>query len=346
MATITRKPVQRVRHHQDERLLAADLNADMAYEAILRRLHLRGLHDTWGVALGLRLARGQDGKSVLVTPGLAYDCLGRELLLAVGIAMDAPARPAGFAGTPLVYDLTVRYVDLDTKSSHQASADFCQQSPDRGLDFRWALAGPANHPASAWLAQNIRLGEEVPLGRFILGANDTLNQPDYRFRRNARPLLRPHLAVNSVQPVWQVGYEQVDEKTRLLRTATFTASINTPEGGFSQDTHYFVRLLSGEGLSSLMAGGKLLGPMTSLYNPTFSGFSVRVTFGLVNTNSRERRELLDELSVEMGVTRLLWLGSEPVTGCTPGMRRIFSLHDRLVKILSARAITAMTYFGM
>ena len=346
MATITRKPVQRVRHHQDERLLAVDLNADMAYEAMLRRLHLRGLHDTWGVALGLRLALGQDGKSVLVTPGLAYDCLGRELLLAVGIALEAPVRPGGFAGTPLVYDLTVRYEDLDTKSPRQDSVFFCQQSPDRGLYFRWALAGPANHPASAWLAQNIRLGEEVPLGRFILSANDTLNQPEYRFRRNARPLLRPHLAVNSLPPVWQATYEQVDEETRLLRAATFTASINTPEGGFSQDTHYFVRLLPSEGLSALMAGGKLLGPITSLYNPTNSGFFVRVTFGLVNAIPKERRDMLDTLSVEMGLTRLVWLGSEPVTGCTPGMTRIYSLHDRLVKILNAQAITAMAFFGM
>ena len=29
------------------------------------------------------------------TPGLAYDCLGRELLLAVGTALKAPERPAG-----------------------------------------------------------------------------------------------------------------------------------------------------------------------------------------------------------------------------------------------------------
>ena len=55
----TLKSIRRIRHRQDERLLATDLNTDMAYEAMLRRLHLRSLHDTWGVALGLRLAARQ-----------------------------------------------------------------------------------------------------------------------------------------------------------------------------------------------------------------------------------------------------------------------------------------------
>ena len=346
MAAITQKPIQRIRHHQDERLLAADLNADMAYEAMLSHLHVRGLHDTWGVALGLRLAVGTDGKAALVKPGLAYDCLGRELHVAEGIALMAPVRPAGNAGASLVYDLTVRYVDPQAKSPRQGSVDFCQQPAIRGLDFRWVLAGPVNHPASAWLAQGIRLGEEVPLARFILNSNGILSQPDYRFRRNARPLLRPHLAVNSVQPAWQADYEQVDDHTRLLRTATFTADINTQAGGFSQNTQYYVRLLSGAGLATLLAFGDLLGPLTSIYNPSSSGFSLRVTFGLVNTDPKLRQDLLAALSTEMEQARLVWMGAEAVTGCTPDVKQIFALRNRLMMILDARAITAMTYFGI
>jgi hypothetical protein len=344
--TKTGKPIRRIRHHQDERLLATDLNADMAYEAMLRRLHLRGLHDTWGVALGLRLVRGKDGKAALVTPGLAYDCLGRELLLPVGTALEAPTRPPEYAGLSLAYDLTVRYTLLQAQSSPQARADFCLQPPNQDLNFRWALAGALNHPAAAWLAESIRLGEEVPLGRFILDAKGTLSQPDYRFRRNARPLLRPHLALNSVLPAWQAKHEQVDESTNLLVCATFDASINTPEGGFSQDTHYFVRLLPSAGLAALLARGALLGPLTSVSNPSYSGFSVRVSFGLVNANQDQQLKLLSEIDTEMRATRLLWVGAEPVTGCTPSFSQIYSGYGHLVMVLNAQAMTALTYFGM
>lgn len=342
----TLQSIRRIRHRQDERLLASDLNADMAYEAMLRRLHLRGLHDTWGVALGLRLARGQDGKAALVTPGLAYDCLGRELLLAEGFALPAPARPAGFAGAALAYDLVVRYAEAATDRPASPGAGVCPPPPNRGLVFRWALAGPADQPSAALLAQGIRLGEEVPLGRFILDANDRLSAPDYRFRRTARPLLRPHLAFNAVQPAWQAVYEQVDDSTSRLTSATFTAAISAVDGGFSQNTHFFVRLLPSDSLASLVASGRLLGPLLSISNPGASGFSARVSFGLLQADPASRGELLKDIDAGMASTRLLWLGAEPVAGCIPEMAQIVFIYMPMLTILQLQSITPMAYFGM
>lgn len=342
----TLKSIRRIRHRQDERLLAADLNADMAYEAMLRRLHLRGLHDTWGVALGLRLARGKDGKAALVTPGMAYDCLGRELLLADGFALQAPTRPSGYAGAALAFDLTVRYADIVKDSPSSSGAGICPPPPNRGLAFRWALAGPTNHPASALLAQGIRLGEEVPLGRFILDPNNMLSSPDYRFRRTARPLLRPHLAMNSVLPSWQILEGQAGAQPSLQQSATFTAVIGTADGGFSQDTHYFVRLLPSDSLASLLAAGTLLGPLTSVSAPSSTGFSVRVSFGLLPAELEEQIALIKQLEAGMLFSRLLWLGAEPVTGCTPSFAQIYITYSPLFLLLQIQSISAMTYFGM
>lgn len=342
----TLKSIRRIRHHQDERLLASDLNADMAYEAMLRRLHLRGLHDTWGVALGLRLSRGQDGKAALVKPGLAYDCLGRELLLADGFALQAPTRPAGYAGAALAFDLVVRYTDIVKDGSRSDGAAICPPPPSRGLAFRWAMAGPASHPASALLAKGIRLGEEVPLGRFILDPNDRLSSPDYRLRRTARPLLRPHLAFNSVQPAWQPVCEQVDDQTSMCKSATFTAAVSAADGGFSQNTHYFVRLLPSDSLVALLTGGKLLGPLTSVCNPSSSGFSVRVAFGLLSANLQQQRALLDDIDNAIASSRLLWLGAEPVAGCAPEFVQIFFNYAPLLTILQLQSMSAMAYFGM
>ncbi len=338
------KMIQRVRHHPEERLQASDLNTDMAYEAMLRRLHLRSLHDTWGAALGLRLALRNDGKAVLVAPGLAYDCLGRELLLTVSTALDAPLRPAGAQGQSLVYDLTVRYVEIDSKQRRDSGGDLCMTTNELGLDFRWALAGEGNSPAAEWLSEGIRLGEEVPLGRFILDAQDTLSGPSYLHRRNAHPLLRPHLASNIVQPEWQAEIEKVDDFTNILKSATFTSLINTAVGGFSQDTHYFVRLLPTTPLQTLQESGKLIGPLVSISNPTYQNFSLRVTYALHDDPANES-DVLVLLLREIDHTRLLWLGAEPVTGCTPGMTQIYTVYGYLALNVTSLWTTALKLFG-
>lgn len=337
--------IQRVRHHQEERLQASDLNADMAYEAMLHRLHLRGLHDTWGAALGLRLARRNDGKAALVSPGMAYDRLGRELLLKVSTALDAPVRPAGSQGQALVYDLTVRHLDVDPKKPVPDGGSLCTIIPGLGLEFRWVLAGEVTSQAAQWLADGIRLGEEVPLGRFILNDQDLLSQPSYAHRRNARPLLRPHLAADTVLPAWEADYEQVDEFTTILRSATFTAEINTTNGGFSQDTHYFVRLLLTAELKSFLEDGKLIGPLVSISNPDYLGFTVRVSYALL-ADPVEQTSLLQKVGSEMEQTSLLWLGAEPVTGCTPGTTQIYTIYGFLaINLASQWTLAIQQLFG-
>jgi hypothetical protein len=65
----------------DRQLLAGtDLRAAHAYLDVLRARHLRGAHATWGVALGLSV-RDVGGGVFEVGEGLAYDALGRELLV-------------------------------------------------------------------------------------------------------------------------------------------------------------------------------------------------------------------------------------------------------------------------
>ena len=44
--------LQRIAYHEGQLLSARDLGDDAAYESRLRGLHVRGLHNTWGVAPG------------------------------------------------------------------------------------------------------------------------------------------------------------------------------------------------------------------------------------------------------------------------------------------------------
>jgi hypothetical protein len=77
----------------DEALLAErDLVAAASSESRLRGLHVRGVHGTWGIAAGFEVQ--VQGSHVVVAPGLAYDCAGRELLTVgdrlVAFDEDAP----------------------------------------------------------------------------------------------------------------------------------------------------------------------------------------------------------------------------------------------------------------
>ena len=71
----------RINHVQGERLRAADLQDELGVESWMRQLHMIGLHDTWGIALGLEATaeEARDAGSAsppawLMTRGAARCC--------------------------------------------------------------------------------------------------------------------------------------------------------------------------------------------------------------------------------------------------------------------------------
>src|SRR4051794_20115559 len=74
-------------------LASRDLQADMEAELRMHRLHVGTVHHTWGVALGLELTLTDDRRRVKVGPGLAYDSVGRPILLAEVFEIGGPKGP-------------------------------------------------------------------------------------------------------------------------------------------------------------------------------------------------------------------------------------------------------------
>ena len=101
---MTRRPVdiQRLRHVTRELLRSRDFRDQEAFSKQLRWWHNRALHDAFGVASGLSVALAADVASALVQPGIAYDRVGRELLV------FAP-RPVPLPGQQQPMTLVVRY---------------------------------------------------------------------------------------------------------------------------------------------------------------------------------------------------------------------------------------------
>ena len=97
----------RVRFVEPQPLGAQDLSAALASELRHQALHVRGLHDTWGVAFGLEVQ--ETFGDLFLAAGLAYDVYGRSLVMASqGGMLPLPPTPTQ-GDPPWWFDLVVRY---------------------------------------------------------------------------------------------------------------------------------------------------------------------------------------------------------------------------------------------
>lgn len=95
------QPFQRTRYFSGRMLSAEDFQREQDYHRDKRRLHNRLLHG-WGVVDGLQVSAARG--SLVLSPGVALDCAGNELVLAEPARLPLP----GKAGR---YVLTIRYAE-------------------------------------------------------------------------------------------------------------------------------------------------------------------------------------------------------------------------------------------
>jgi hypothetical protein len=157
-----------IRFEEGSLLRGADLNDQVRSESRLVELHVEGVHDTWGVATGLRTQLSADRRWVLVTAGRAFDRRGRVVTLGAAATIAAPAVPVPGVPQP-AFDLLL----------------------DRN-GIRWERAGGATET-------------DIPLGRCIRLGDGSLLAIDRSVRRSVRPLTRPHVGFGITLPgelVW------------------------------------------------------------------------------------------------------------------------------------------------
>jgi hypothetical protein len=89
---------ERIQPVAEARLAASDLRDLVRLADHHRRRHVRAVHDTWGIATGLRLedrAEGEAGDGPVVRPGVAFDRCGRLLVLAASAPLPVAAQLPG-----------------------------------------------------------------------------------------------------------------------------------------------------------------------------------------------------------------------------------------------------------
>ncbi|HET9345454.1 MAG TPA: hypothetical protein VFO05_07115 [Candidatus Limnocylindrales bacterium] len=287
-----RVDLDRIGHYAGERLLSDDLQGDAAFESRMRGMHVRALHDTWGVALGFELYV-EDNAVLTVGPGLAYDAWGREIVLTKETELTVPDELARDATKVWIVDLVCSYATTSDLRAAGAGREECDGR--RIVDharFRWSIVAP-------WFGQpvasDIQLGREIPLGRFVQWQK-SLYATDLLERRNARPLLRPHVGAGTVDGA---GLEWKPS----VMTFGITAEVDTSAAGFSGVPMYFARLED----SPWADRPGDFGPFISIESPGPSSFGLTLAFG----------SGADDVAVMAGYAVFSWLGLEPYTGCPP-----------------------------
>jgi len=318
---------QRLSHHTGELLTARDLQDDVTYDARMRGLHVRALHGVWGIALGFEVLAAGDGKSVIVTQGMAYDCSGREIVLSQTIPVDLDKPPRNSTASAWWFDLLIRYDaklgDAPIYDCSGSTRNVVRENPM----WRWSYAGEAPTPFIEPLgfADDVRLGEEIPLARVRVTNLGTATDFDMTVRRVARSLARPHIAAGQVR----AGSVPIEGSP-----LHWQAWIDTTSGGFNSVNPYYVASLSEHPLLGSTSGfvdiarglqektkNELLGPFTRIEAATRTGFRIDVQMATATETALQTMPGIMRLSKGFTLpVAVNWLGTEPNGGCSPPAR--------------------------
>jgi hypothetical protein len=319
------KQNQRLSHHTGQLLTARDLQDDVDYDARMRGLHVRALHGVWGIALGYEIARTGDPRVLHVTQGMAYDCAGREIVMSDTLVISMDQLPSRSAAPAWWFDLLIRYnSDLDGPRTYGACQESCSNGIAERPSWRWSYAGDSPSPniKPSGFADDVRLGEEIPLARVRITNAGTWTDLDLTVRRAARSLARPHIAAG------QVKAGSIPIQGSPLH---WTARIDTSSGGFNSRLPFYSVTMTENPLLSQTSGfagmtfgltekqkAELIGPLMHIVGVSKSGFTLEVRTATINKAQFQALPFaLQRNAGFMLPVALNWIGMEPNGGCPP-----------------------------
>lgn len=227
----------RVRYTEGQMLLSADFQDIERVEAQRRWWHNRALHSAYGVYQGFdaQMVKGKAGQSqtVVVQPGVAYDCFGRELVL------DCVARvsvPTNFASSEGTLTLLIRYQEMSCRQELNAYSSVCSMKSGAQssgtIEFVWADG------------TRIPVREGVVLGTLTYYKFKILRFVKFKMAPTGLPLARPNLATGSTVPgntswkPWDFQSQDANVKTIYTELGVQT-TIDTSAAGFTDIPQYF-----------------------------------------------------------------------------------------------------------
>jgi hypothetical protein len=272
--------LDRLLYWRGQALLARDFREEAAQADERRAWHNRAVHQAFGIAAGLEVTPldASTARTVAVSPGLAYDRTGREILVRRALTIAVPPLPPSTAEA--TFDLLLRL----------PRSPGCAGSESAELGWR---------PSSAR-----RSIDDVPLARFGF-FNETIEQ-DSRFSApRTRPYARPRIASGSTLPgntPWQPEEAPADLPRRSDRGTSIATRVDTSGAGFTEVPCYFAWL---EGsLVDEVAGVFLPAMFTQVTDETLTGFVFRIWLPFpVRREGIERSVMARARTLNLRVTR-------------------------------------------
>jgi hypothetical protein len=273
MPRLEKRRLERVQYWQGQMLRASDFLNLQAVEAQRRWWHNRAVHNAYGVAEGLKSLLNSalsEATGIIVSPGVAYDISGRELILE---RQQYVAFPANLPLDQIVtMSLLMRYKPPARRMRPDEISEICFNSPGSVVagtaEFVWR-AGDRVDPAEGVSIVEARFGKG-----HLLGRNPSFIQPA------PVPVARPLLAAGATVPgstiwtSWTVVFAEGQGESSGPVTMGVQTWIDTSAAGFTQIPCYFAQL---EGaLWNPQAGQFVPALFQSVVGESITGFMFRI----------------------------------------------------------------------
>ena len=288
MTNTLKAPAQRILYRDGQLLAARDLGDEKHRDDLLRWLHVRYLHRTWGIAAGYEVQGAISDSVVLVAPGYAVDIEGREILSSVAVSVPLPA-----AAPTANYVLTLNHLEATPRRC--CSLDANEATRDEHPSFKWRIL------------QDVRFGPQIPLVNVKVSDGKIQGALDLRVRRNVHRFVRPHIATGATEP-GRTGWKPFGSHVPSIQV-----TVDTSAAGFTQMPMYFAVLTGNfETIEfSNMGATWPKGACCFIADATPSGF----TYKIVAAHDPQRR--IYPSTAESRGWALQWLGLQTVDGCSP-----------------------------
>lgn len=217
-----------------QQLQAADLDAVAAYHRRLGWLHNRSLHN-WGIATGFAVTGRTSDRTVVVAPGYALDCQGRELILGEPRELPVPGVAGDGRGAPATFFLTASWLD-DGDLVAVTRGGICGANGamrrDEAPDLRW------QDPDDRDAIGAFRPGLDVVLAKVEVQGCRLAKDVSLAERRSASPDTVPFIYAGSTVPGETQWRFWPDEKAPIGVVTT----VSTTAAGFADPPRYQARV--------------------------------------------------------------------------------------------------------
>jgi hypothetical protein len=271
-----RRKLERVQYWQGQMLRARDFLDLQAVESQRRWWHNRAVHNAYGIAEGLQCSPmpfPSTAAQVTVSPGVAYDIFGRELILERAQSFPVPATGAQGLLGPL--SLLMRYKPPSRRLNPNEVSEVCWNAPGSfsagTAEFVWkvGLIGFTLDPAEGVAVFAVQYGAEGLTGQY----------PNY-IPVSTPPVASPLLAAGATIPgstpwtPWTIVFANGQDQSSGPMTMGVQTWIDTSAAGFTQIPCYFVQL---EGaLCNPQAGQFVPALFQSIADESITGFMFRI----------------------------------------------------------------------